>query len=283
MNTLCLMIGVLALAPGKEWRSEPVTLKPCAQYRVQFRARIDGETTIERNPQVSEAFYDSARGVRGMLLPLFELDFETAAGRSTSLGILFPYWNYVYSGEWRTYLDGFNAPHDAARVRLRLHNLSKHDTLEFDPESVEVKEYASPYVNVNSDFEMGERCHAGFGLGGYGSLLKMIAGPDGKGHYMSVKTFCNMDGVPVIGGHVYTVDVKLAPWVTAGNGANVNVSFDGRKGEKIPPSGGTMTVKGKDGGLVSDFVAPTNALVMKMLIHKSDFEHIRVIDKGMAK
>lgn len=277
-----LLLGAsIVLTPGKSWHSEPFPVKGGVQYGLEFRARIDGETTIERNAQVGVAFYDVARSQRGMNLPGWSLEFRTAEGKTTGLGILFPYWNAIWSGEWRTYRDGFNAPWDAATVRIAYHNNSSRDALEAEPPVL--SESKSPYVNVNPDFNLGERCHAGFGIGGFGSLLRMDRRSDGKGWYLSVKTWTNADRMPVRGGHAYRFDLKLVPGTKVGAKCGVSFSDAAGKGLKGPGIGGDFIVKGKDGAAVTMFVAPTDAAYMGLHLGKTDFEHVRVTDLGVAK
>ena len=57
--------------------------------------------------------------------------------------------------------------------------------------------------------------------GGAGALLKMEPRPDGRGHYMSIKTFFNIDSVPVREGHTYAFDVELRKGVRLGTECSV--------------------------------------------------------------
>lgn len=275
----CLADAPIVLKPGENWRSQPFAVTGGGQYELDFSARIVGKTTLEQNRLVGQAFYDIGRETKGMPLPTWTLEFHDANGRKVPDGISTPYWKTIYSGTRTTYRDGFNCPWKATEVVLCVSNRSKHDMLELEPATL-VKS-KSPYVNVNADFDMGEHCHAGWGRGGAGALLKMEPRPDGRGHYMSIKTFFNIDSVPVREGHTYAFDIELRKGVRFGTACKVFFIDD--KGSIIPNAGGTVAARAAKGGCKVELVAPKGARSLMLKGEKTDFVHFRISDKGVRK
>ena len=262
----------IVVAPRGQWRSQAFAVQPLTRYRLTFRAKAEGGLTLENAPEVREGFYDVQRVARGLVLPRWELRFRTASGQPVKgWGILYPYWNSVLSSEGRPYVDVFYAPPGAERLEVVYQNPDVRTTLRATAPELTVE--AGDTVNVNPDFALGRYCHAGYGMAGFGSSVRMLP-KDGGGFFLRVATWCNMDPVPVTAGRRYRVAIRLLPDTFAG--ARSTVSFEGADGKPIKNSGGSVLAKKADLGGEETFRAPPGATRMKMLIGAADYESIRV-------
>lgn len=282
-------VGVQAavvLSPGKSWRSEAFPVKEGAQYGFSIRARIDGETTLEKNPQLSVGFYDADRRRKGFSLPEWSVEFRTADGKPTPLyATLTSPWRVMMFGAWHDYPDVFNAPWGAATATIVCINRSGHDTVEFEPPTL--KAITSPYVNANPDFALGDvYCHAGYGQGGMHTRMHMEKRKDGQGKWLVPEARFEVDPIPVRGGHDYGFNIKMAADCPVFG--FVQVRFLDEKGQKLPHCGGDMYGKAEDkDGSEGNFIAPPAAKYMTIYVPSKKqpryYEHIRITDKGVAK
>ena len=288
-SVVLVTVGVQAavvLSPGKSWRSEAFPVKEGAQYGFSIRARIDGATTLEENPQLAVGFYDADRRRKGFLLPEWQVEFKAADGKRIPLyGILTSPWRVMMFGAWHDYPDVFNVPWGAATATIICVNPSKHDTVEFEPPTL--KAITSPYVNVNPDFTLGDvYCHAGYGQGGMHTRMHMEKRKDGQGKWLVPEERFEVDPIPVRGGHDYGFNIKMAADCPVFG--FVLVRFLDEKGQKLPHCGGDMYGKAQDkDGSEGNFIAPPAVKYMTIYIPSKKlpryYEHIRITDKGAAK
>ena len=287
MKTVALLLSALAvssvlaetrLEPGKKSEEFAFEVKPGSICHLAFRAKIDGEMTVEKNRQLAEAFYDIKRETRGLRWPRWHVTFSFPSGKTAKNGGTGQYWNSIISGQWRKYDDLFQIPRGCTKVSVSFSNPSKIDALVFEPPTVEPVK--TPYVNQNPDFAYGRCCHAGYSLGWFGTTVRMKRTAEGK-QYMHVADWTSMDGFLVEPNHRYEVDIALMPWVKVGS-VN-NVTFSDAAGKKVPKSEGTLIAKAKTLGGKDVFIAPANAERMSILLRGTDYKYIRVKDLGEAK
>ena len=289
MKTTLLLLSALAASvvlaetrvePGRNSGGFAFAARPGAICHLAFRAKIDGEMTVEKNRQLAEAFYDVQRETRGLHWPRWHVTFAFADGRTRRNGGTGQYWNSVFSGEWRTYNDLFQIPRGCTNVTVTFSNPSKTDALVFEPPALELVE--TPYVNQNPDFVYGECCHAGYSLGWFETTVRMMRTPEGT-NYMHVASWTAMDGFLVEPNHRYEVDIALMPWVRSKTGSANGVTFADAAGKRIENCGGTLLAKAKDLGGKDVFLAPTNAATMSILLKSTDYRYIHVRDLGEVR
>lgn len=268
----------MRVAPKGQWLSKTFAVEPLARYRLTFRARVAGGLTRETGAEAEEAFYDVRRVQRGVLWPRWERRFFASDGtRAKDWGILYPYWNSVWSAKNQDFVDVFYAPPGAATLQVVYANPGADTTLWATEPSL-VREDGGPALNVNSDFALGRYCHAGYAMAGYGSSVQMLPKPEGGGFFLRVATWCNMDPVPVVAGTRYRVALALRP--DTFSGARSTVTFEGDDGKPIKNSGGSVLAKKAAHGGEETFRAPPGATRMKMLIGAADYAAIRVEAAG---
>lgn len=280
MTSFGLVIcAAISLLPGKEWTSEPIPVKGGSQYRLSFVARVLGEMVREENAQVALAAWDNQHEARGMRLARWSYGFRDENGKPVPFLRGNPWWRVIDSARKTTYVDGFTVPWNATKVVVSYLNRSKTDTVELELPQVEKIE--SPYVNVNSDFSLGERCHAGYGIG----LLTMEPAPGG-GFHLWPQTEIFMDYIPIRPRHNYEFNLKLVPGGKL-NGAFLIEYMDSDL-KFIKGYGATLQAKADDAnGSVDNVISPDGAAFMGIRILgkslKRLYEHIRITDKGVAK
>lgn len=276
----------VTLLPGKSWRSEAFPVTEGAQYGFTLRARINGETTLENNAQLEVGFYDADRARKGFPLPEWSVDFRTADGKPTSLyATLASPWRVMLHGIWQNYPDAFNAPWGAVTAQIVCRNPSQHDSVEIVPPKL--VPVVSPYVNVNPDFALGDiYCHSGYGQGGMHTRMHMEKRKDGRGKWLVPEQRFTLDPIPVRGGHDYGINIKMAADCKVYG--FVQVRFLDGAGQKLPRCGGDTFGKAEDKeGSEGNFIAPAAAKYMTVDIPGKKlprrYEHIRIVDKGVAK
>lgn len=266
------------LKPSASIQLGPVTLRNNVKYKLTFRARIIGDMTIESNPQLEEAFYDTNRHQKGLILPRWEKSFSGSDGKYRNSHILYSYYNTIVSGEWTMYTDVFYAAPDSGKVTLSFNNPSQEDTVCID--DVKLEEFTESALNINPEFKLGKYCHAGYGMAGYGSAVRMTESEKEKGNYcMNVQTWISSDPMPVEPGKNYVIEAKLAPNPTKGN--RVNITFFDADMKDIKNSGGSLLAKKADGGGKTNFIAPPNAAYMRMLIYDAMYQSIKVTQEDI--
>ncbi len=271
---------LLVLEPNSSAIFKAVELDPGTKYRLSFRARSSGPDSLEKNPQLEEAFYDANRSSKGMKLPMWSLNFSSAERTYCNTYILFPYHKVILSENFRICSDVFYPAPGSTRMKIRFENPSPENTLFIDDLKVEV--FTESALNINPEFKLGKFNHSGFGQAGYGIDIRMTERPDGKGFFLNVNSWASCDPVPVKGGKNYVFEARLAP--NPPRGARIQITFFDKEMKEIRNAGGSVPVKKAEGSGKGNFIAPDNAAFARMLIYGGKdcaFEYIRMTQQDM--
>jgi hypothetical protein len=160
----------LLLAPAvKSATLKPIAVTGGQKLRLSYRARIEGEQTVEHNDRLHIEMLSS----NGLLLPACEMEFLDAAGEQVK-GRGYQPGGAILTGEWYAYSHVFWAPAGATALRVRF--LPRQRALRVDDLEL-VADDEGQAVNCNPDFRYGELNYCGWRPARDGRLYTR---PDGK-------------------------------------------------------------------------------------------------------
>jgi len=268
-------VSPIVVKEDGQWASKRIPVIAGSRYRLTFRAKVEGEATVERNVQLEEALYDGARGSRGCRFPTWDLRFRDASGKVSRLPVANMLWKVVCSSEWQDIVDEFYAPEGVSDLEIVMMNASRRGQLLMtEPVLTPV---TGKTVNINPDFSLGTRCAAGYGAGGGPIVVRMMP-KRGGGNYLRVEDHAYLDPMPAKPNHRYRVFFRL--WKDTPCGGRCNLAFQDGQGKSIPNHGSSFFVRKMVMSFDDTYRAPPDARRIFLTLGEADYESIEIFDLG---